>query len=305
MSTDENATWGGPGMYEYGHKGLPHALVHASELVQSGGHQAAYSTAVGETAHKGTIKAAAKFARTYASYNESQEGMLNYVLFDILWSAVIEHNKDQTSVPAQRVPTTNADGTSYRMLYPLPYTDDWYGLKIVRRRFPHLWRHQFFSKSVLVTREELANMLLTKMNMPLIHANLLSIVTLLRWKCFGAVSLRCPNGVRRKVVGVCRGSNRRDFVRLQDDDTADTALSAQVVVRRLAKIPCLCTFHDCSSTCKYYMSVYFVRLFADLQKLHVYVLLHTGSHVHRSVRFRRWYGYPFAANDEKSPHKYL
>ena len=80
-------------MYEYGHKGLPHALVHASELVQSGGHQAAYSTAVAETAHKGTIKAAAKFARTYASYNESQEGMLNYVLFDILWSAVIEHNK--------------------------------------------------------------------------------------------------------------------------------------------------------------------------------------------------------------------
>ena len=126
------------------------------------------------------------------------------------------------------------------MLYPLPYTDDWYGLKIVRRRFPHLWRHQFFSKRVLVTREELANMLLTKMNMPLIHANLLSIVTLLRWKCFGAVSLQCSNGVRRKVVGVCRGSTRRDFVRLQDDDTADTALSAQVVVRRLTKNPCLC-----------------------------------------------------------------
>ena len=85
----------------------------------------------------------------------------------------------------------------------------------------------------------------------------------------GAVSLQCPNGVRRKVVGVCRGSTRRDCVRLQDVDTADTALSAQVIVRRLAKYPWLCTFHDCSSSCKNYMSVYFVRLFADLQKLHV------------------------------------
>ena len=43
-------------------------------------------------------------------------------------------------------------------------------------------------------------------------------------------------------------------------------------VRRLAKITCLCTLCDCSPTCKNYKSVYCMRLFADLQKLHVCVL---------------------------------
>ena len=75
-STDEERGWGGFGVFEHGRKGLPHALCHARELVETYGHHAAACTCVGETGHKHTIKLASKFARTYGDRNQSQEGML-------------------------------------------------------------------------------------------------------------------------------------------------------------------------------------------------------------------------------------
>ena len=237
VSTDDDCTWGGRGRYEYSDKGIPHAGLHASELVQCGGHHAAYSTALGEMSHKHNIKKAAKFSRTYFSHNESQVGMLNYVLYDTLWSGVHKLNNLRRQ-PQSRVTAITSGTTVYKMLSPLPYTDDWYDLQIVRGRFPRSWRHTFLSEKVLVTREELANIFLTKMGMRLTLPNLVSVVTSLQWKCFGAALLKCSNGVSRKVVGVSRtGTNRRDFVRLSRTgggnaaggvQVDNTALSAQV-----------------------------------------------------------------------------
>ena len=280
VSTDDDATWGGRGVYEYSEKGIPHAGVHASELVQCGGHHAAYSTALAEMSHKHNIKKAAKFARTCASHNESQLGMLNYVLYDTLWRGVHELN-NVTTQPQTVVTVITSTATVYKMLLPLPYTDDWYDLQIVRGRFPRLWRHSFLSEKVLVTREELANIFLTKMGMPLTVPNLVSVITSLQWKCFGAAQLKYSNGVSRKVVGVSRtGTNRHDFVRLSRTggntpvgvQVDNTALSAQVgstlsrmmmyvelcklqlyvknmKVRRFAKFTCLRT--SCLQVCMF------------------------------------------------------
>ena len=77
VSTDDDATWEGLGVYEYSDKGIPHAVVHAPELVQTGGHHAAYSASSNEMSHKFNIKDASKFSRTCASLNETHKGMLS------------------------------------------------------------------------------------------------------------------------------------------------------------------------------------------------------------------------------------
>ena len=64
-STDEDTGFGGSGMFEYSHKGLPHALMHATELVEQGGHHGATCTTVSESGHRFNLKMPAKFARTY------------------------------------------------------------------------------------------------------------------------------------------------------------------------------------------------------------------------------------------------
>ena len=75
-STDPESGWGGAGMFEYSLKGLPHALMHAKELVETYGHHGGCCTCVGEAGHKSDIKNAAKFARTYGDRNQSQVDML-------------------------------------------------------------------------------------------------------------------------------------------------------------------------------------------------------------------------------------
>ena len=91
--TDEDTGWGGIGMFEYGKKGLPHALSHVRELVETYGHHGAACTCVGEAGHKMTIKSASRLARTYGDRNQSQAGMMEHVHRDLLWSAVFELNK--------------------------------------------------------------------------------------------------------------------------------------------------------------------------------------------------------------------
>ena len=89
-STDDDRRWGGKRMFECGAKGIVHALVHAPELVITGGHHGAYCTCLAEAAHKLGIKLAAKFTRTYASLNHTQDNMLTYVLRRMLYQAVFE-----------------------------------------------------------------------------------------------------------------------------------------------------------------------------------------------------------------------
>ena len=60
QSTDDERSWGGLGKFEYSAKGLPHALVHARELVERGGHHGAYCTSASESGHKKYIKLSAK-----------------------------------------------------------------------------------------------------------------------------------------------------------------------------------------------------------------------------------------------------
>ena len=43
-------------MFEYGKKGLIHALVHVRELLETGGHHGAFCTCVAEAGHKEGIK---------------------------------------------------------------------------------------------------------------------------------------------------------------------------------------------------------------------------------------------------------
>ena len=88
VSTDENATWGGLGKFEYSQKGLPHALVHATEMVMRGGHYLAFDTTVGESKHKTCIKKPSRLARPYASKNESDAHMLSAVNRQTLYETV-------------------------------------------------------------------------------------------------------------------------------------------------------------------------------------------------------------------------
>ena len=83
-------------------------------------------------------------------------------------------------------------------------------------------------QQVLVTREELATKLLVKLGMELSPANLVRVVTGLRWECYGAASLITHDGIKRTVVGCGKSADeRRDFVRLKGT-VQETALSVQV-----------------------------------------------------------------------------
>ena len=82
-------------MFEYSKKGLPHALMHAPELVKQGGHHGATCTTVSEAGHRYNLKMPAKFARTYLSRNSSQDGMLQWMLENKLLHSVIALDSQQ------------------------------------------------------------------------------------------------------------------------------------------------------------------------------------------------------------------
>ena len=153
MDTDEECTFGYRGMLEYGPKGLSHALNHARENVECGGHHGAFTTAVVEVAHKDTIKAPAKFAKTYGSYNKSYDGMFHYVLFETLCASVIALDKEIIAAGRPRplaVAPTEKTHLRYKLWIPLPYTDDWSDVPIRGAQFPANWRSRFLSKKVIV-----------------------------------------------------------------------------------------------------------------------------------------------------------
>ena len=218
-------------MFEYSQKGIPHALVHAPELVECGGHHAAYNAALVETSHKFNIKDASKYSKTYASHNETHGGMLKYCLYQRLWREVIRRNNEgQPPAPTSDLSADDEMVTSYQLSHPLPYTQGW--SEIERPRVTIVWRSTFISRRVLITREELLTLLLRKLDMDTSLRNLNLLVKQLRFECFGVATLKSPDAVKRKVVGVGPASStRRDFVRLRkgrDDDADDDAWSSQV-----------------------------------------------------------------------------
>lgn len=109
QSTDSDIGWGGLGMFEYGQKGLPHALVHTRELVETYGHHGACCTCLGEAGHKSNIKNASKFARVYADRNDTQDGMLEYVQRQQLWTAISEMQPTERDIADM---STNATADS-------------------------------------------------------------------------------------------------------------------------------------------------------------------------------------------------
>ena len=228
MSTDENESWGSLGVYEYSAKGISHALTHAPELVKCGGHHEAYTTAVNETSHKDNIKRPAQLSRTYASRNESHGGMLKNVLEDITWAEVISLNNTRSTAEPSQDENKN-ETIEYKLLQPLPYTCSW---NTLQGRLPRFWASTFFSKKVLVTREELLTILLVKMKLQLSIQKLVMIARELKWQCFASAYIKSTTGIKRKFVGVSSSSlhntsTRRDFVRLRGT-YQNTALSAQV-----------------------------------------------------------------------------
>ena len=213
-------------MFEYSLKGLPHALVHAPELVETGGHHGAYCTCLAEAEHKVGIKEASQFSRTYGSLNTTQDGMFEWVLRQIVYDYVFEIHEKNKAVEREQLDSPSSDTPSPRTFVfstPLKYVkNDWnaeYGIR---------WGSTLLSKKVLVTREEFIMRLRSKLGMAETRQ---SVVKLLQMsiRCYGGLIINRDNGTRRKVVGIDSISTlRRDFVRLKLGTRNGTAQAAQV-----------------------------------------------------------------------------
>lgn len=215
-------------MFEYSKKGLPHALMHAAELVIQGGHHGATCTTVSESGHRFNLKMPAKFARTYLSRNSSQDVMLRWTLENKLLTSVIALDNKLTLKPeASEVVESEDDEHDFTLRTPLGFADDWPTLPCRGGRTPVTWGRGFLSKRVLVSRDELISLMRVKLNLDDNWSETVKLVKNLRWRCFGSIYWESP---RRSVVGIGQASqNRRDFVRLQGYEN-DTALSAEVLI---------------------------------------------------------------------------
>ena len=219
-------------MFEYSRKGLPHALCHAQELVETYGHHGAACTCVAEAAHKHTIKSASRYVRTYGDRNRSQEGMLTWVQRDLLWSTVLEINDRDNTTPTTESSSNPGDNNTptHKLQEPLRLTDGWSSMLRVGVRPPPVWAATFLSKRVLITREELVILLRTKLQMDPTWENI-TLLARLQWECFGCVLIGDTISGLRKVVGISSVSpKRRDFVRLNTPEDEDTVYSVQVIM---------------------------------------------------------------------------
>ena len=226
-------------------KGLPHALMHARELVETFGHHGACCTCVGEAGHKLNIKSAARLSRTYGDKNETQDGMLAYVQNDELWGDVIDINNqedDTSSTSAEdndgssdagsarhsRPPSVSISDTLHKLCEPLDVVTGWSEVQPVNGRPPRTWGATFLSKRLLIARTELVTLVRTALGMPSTRENITLLTTQVQWECFGVAVLHDADGHRRKVVGVSSTApERRDFVRIAGTEH-NTALTVQV-----------------------------------------------------------------------------
>ena len=219
-------------MFEYSRKGLPHALMHATEQVEQGGHHGATCTTVSEAGHRFNLKMPAKFARTYLSRNSSQVGMLWWTLDRQILAAVIALDKKLSVEPvvSEEVESSECGDNMYILRIPLHFAQGWSTLACPGGRTPVQWGRTFLSKTVLISRDELISLLRIKLNLEPTWFNTVKLATKLSWECFGSVHW-CDT--RRTIVGVSKSSpDRRDFVRLKGNENG-TALAAQVTL-----LPC-------------------------------------------------------------------
>ena len=233
-------------VFEYSQKGLPHALMHMVEHVMRGGHFAAFCTFLAEVAHKDFIKMAATLSRTEADYNVSQDNMLKWVLWQTIFTAVIEHVSESTSDtdPPNHHPSTHDSGNDNNIGVevqikeecPLPYMDTWSGITDIAHA---RWQETFLSKRVRVTPKGFLSIMCRKLMMSASAPNRMKLRTELQWRCFGTLS-ETRMGLKRKFVGISRSPGRRDFVRIRtpaqnvaDDGTItinDTCWAAQILM---------------------------------------------------------------------------
>ena len=228
--TADDEHWGGLGLFEYSKKGLPHALVHAPELVMQGGHHLAFCSSVGEVSHKMFIKLAAKFGRTYASHNVTESKMLDWVCWHRLYRAVAEltgetqtgrHNDLEVEQDARR--TFQRDDT---LLQPITF-DGWSQVVCGDIRTPRTWGATFLSKRVLITRDELLTLMRTKLEMTPTLKNNVRLLKELHWEFYGIYCTHKDNRSRYYVGINSKSPRRRDFVRLRGTENG-TVYAAQV-----------------------------------------------------------------------------
>ena len=234
-STDLELGWRGLGAFEYSQKGLPHAVVHATEELMCAGHFAGYDTGSVEAAHKVSIKKASTYGRTYANRNTTQLHMLQWVLEHKLWDAVVKINIPQTA-NASHQPTSEVDLTvsstespQFKFFDSLPLTRSWNSICYTSRR--REWHSDLLSKRVLITRKELVSqLLLSQLTLEVTSENI-QIIETLKWVFHGSLSVKSSQQRTerfRKFVGISFISpGRRDFVRLRGFED-NTVLSAQV-----------------------------------------------------------------------------
>ena len=225
-------------MFEYGNKGLPHALVHAPELVERGGHHLAFCTCVGEKGHKKYIKTAAKCSRTYASHNVTERNMLQWDQWQILWSQVFQclpklgEEAPADDQPSSSLSEDNVATQRLVLIHELRYADGWAAIDCSRHNAtPRLWGATFLSKQVPITHDELLTLLRVRLVMDQTLMSTVRLLKELRWECFG--SCKSYQGADKKTFRKFVGTapppfkTRRDFVRLSGSEDG-TAYAAQV-----------------------------------------------------------------------------
>ena len=217
-------------MYEYSTKGLPHAVMHASDLVKTFGHHGACCTCAGEAAHRMDIKHPGQRARVYADKNATQASMLERVHDDELWSAVVDKNSEDDQVDARDAEESTPPPVPFCELHEdLHFADTWFEMvPNARGRPPPMWGSTFLSSKVLLTRNELLTLLRSKLEMQPTWHNINRLARETKIQCFGMTTLSI-DGTKRRIVGTSTSRPaRRDFVRL-NGTVNDTALSVQVI----------------------------------------------------------------------------
>lgn len=193
----------------------------------------AFCSFASEQAHKVFIKLAAQFARVYASLNQSQNSMFNWVNEHALFKAVIRFGKQSRTVNSRRRKKTRK---TIALRDPLSYSEHWSGQPVRNNRLPVRWETQFLSAQVRLTNMELMRLLCSKLGITDSTRAHVLLAQRLRWEFYGSLVVSTETA-SKKFVGV--SPTRRDFVHLKTPNdmlvdnerrTITTIFSAQVLV---------------------------------------------------------------------------
>ena len=225
-STSDGDTWGGLGKFEYSSKGLPHALMHYTELITRAGHHGAACTSAVEAAHKHYIKMAAKSSRTYASKNRTEEAMLQWIQRQRLYSEVIAQAQQavQDRMPAENTAADAGESENpgvgcmqKKLIERLRYMEGWDNLQCPGNSLPMRWGETFIAPKVRITRMEFLHALAIRLQILALDDDadrgiMARMIGELRFECYGGLDVNI-NDTRRRFVGITSISrDRRDFV---------------------------------------------------------------------------------------------